>query len=86
MQITMKKDKIEVSANYYNKKNQLVGNFTGTDAAIKDGFLTFSQKFGTKPVNGWMDGKKHTLEIVGDNGLKFSWEKGGVENFTRVKK
>lgn len=84
MQITMKDDKIQVSAGYYNNKNQLVGGFVGVDPAIKDGLLTFSQKFTQKPVNSWMDGKFHTLEMGTENTLKFSWKNGGTETFTRV--
>jgi hypothetical protein len=86
MQIGLKDDKIQVTANYYNNKNQLVGNFVGVDPALKDGQLIFSQKFIQKPVNNWMDGKLHTLELVSNNVLKFSWKNGGTENFSRVVK
>jgi hypothetical protein len=84
MQITMKNDKVEVAASYLNKKGQLAGSFVGVDTAIRDGVLTFSQKFLKKPVSTWGDGKLHTLELANDNVLKFSWKGGGSENFTRV--
>jgi len=64
----------------------LAGNFVGVDPSLKNGLLTFSQKFVRKPVSSWRDGKLHTLEVVSDNVLKFSWQGGGTENFTRVKK
>ena len=86
MEIGMKDDKIQVAANYYNNANQLVGSFVGVDPAIKDGLLTFSQKFSQKPVKSWMDGKLHTLEMGTENVLKFSWKNGGTENFARVTK
>ncbi len=86
MQITMKNDKVEVSATYTNKKGQFAGSFVGVDVAVRDGVLTFSQKFVKKPVSSWGDGKLHTLESVSDNVLKFSWKDGGTENFTRAKK
>ena len=85
MQISMTNDKIRVVADYYNKKG-LAGNFVGVDPSLKNGLLTFSQKFVRKPVSSWRDGKLHTLEAVSDNVLKFSWQGGGTENFTRVKK
>ena len=86
LHIGMKDDKIQVTANYYNNTNQLVGSFVGVDPAIKDGFLTFSQKFSQKPVKSWMDGRLHTLEMGTENVLKFSWKNGGSENFARVVK
>jgi hypothetical protein len=86
MQIDMNKDKIQVAANYYNKKGLLTGNFVGIDAALKDGKLTFSQKFIKKPVSSWHDGKLHTLSITSENVLRFTWEGGGTESFARLKK
>lgn len=85
--ITMKNEQIQVSGNCYDKKNQFAGNFIGIDAALKDGFLTFSQKFIKKPVSSWSDGKIHTLQILSDNVLKFSWKGpfgSGTENFARL--
>src|SRR5205814_829839 len=64
MQITTKNDKVEVAATYLNKKGQLAGSFVGVDTAVKDGVLTFSQKFLKKPVSTWGDRKFHTLEMV----------------------
>ena len=86
MQITTKNDKIDISANYYNKKGQPAGSFVAVDPVVKNGQLTFSQHFVQKPVSSWNDGKLHTLEMVSDNVLKFSWKNGGTENFARVKK
>ncbi len=84
--ITMKNEKISVSGNLYNKKGELKGNFVGVDTALKDDHLTFSQKFIQKPVSSWSDGKIHTLEIISDNVMKFSWKGGanGTENFGRI--
>lgn len=87
MQVTMKNDKVEVSANYINKKGQFAGSFVGADIATpKEGVLTFTQRFVQKPVSTWGDGKFHTLELVNDNQLRFSWKNGGTENFMRLKK
>ena len=86
MLITMNKDKIEVSANYYRKNGSLAGSFVAIDPTLTDGKLTFSQKFTQKPVSGWRDGKIHTLQIVSDNVLKFHWKDGGTEHFARLKK
>lgn len=86
MQITVKDDKVEVAATYINKKGLQAGAFIGENTAFADGKITFTQKFTPKPVSSWMDGKFHTLEITGDNSLKFSWKNGGTEVFTRVKK
>lgn len=85
MQIAMKDGKIDVSANYY-KKGAVAGAFIGENTTLTDGKITFTQKFTPKPVSSWMDGKFHTLEITGENSLKFSWKNGGTEHFTRVKK
>ena len=41
-----------------------LSNPPGVDAAIKDGLLTFAQRFGKKPVSTWPNGKLHTLEIA----------------------
>ena len=84
--ITMKNDKIEVAGEYYNKKGQFAGNYVGVDCAVKDGVLTFSQKFIQKPVSDWHDGKIHTLKLLSDNVLKNSWQGGGSENFARIVK
>lgn len=86
MQISQKEDKLEVAANYFNKKGLLAGAFVGADVALKDGALTFSQQFLKKPVSSWSNGKLHTLEMVSDNVLKFSWKGGGSESFTRISK
>lgn len=85
MQITMKKDKVDVSANFY-KKGQLAGSYVGDDPVLKDGFLTFTQKWLKKPVSSWRDLIPHTLEMKSDNLLSYSWQGGRTENFTRVKK
>ncbi|MFO0967534.1 MAG: hypothetical protein U0793_18400 [Gemmataceae bacterium] len=86
MQISQKEEKVEVAANYFNKKGLLAGAFVGADVTLKDGVLTFSQQFLKKPVSTWSNGKLHTLEIVSDNVLKFSWKGGSSESFTRISK